>query len=252
MNAVNSRPRFTKGGDQNGALGAAAKSVPNWATAISTGAADEAAQKLSFTVTTDHPELFDTQPAISAAGTLSYKPSLTNTGSALVTVVLHDDGGTSNGGVDLSYPQTFNLHIGSLMEELGIYNGLVGAPAGDPAEHAKSGVVRVVMSKTGTFTGKLLLGGKTFSIKGMFDGDGAAHFGPTKLSSLPLLRTGLPPLALTLQVDAAGSTGTLTGKITEGGVAFASIAADRALYTAKLSPVAPLRMCQPHCSADTP
>ena len=47
---------------------AGAQSVTGWATALSTGPADESGQALHFTVTTDHPEFFSSAPAIGSTG----------------------------------------------------------------------------------------------------------------------------------------------------------------------------------------
>src|SRR5205823_2364838 len=52
-----------------------------------------------------------TQPTVSAAGTLSYTPAANANGSATVTVQIHDDGGTANGGVDTSATQTFTITV---------------------------------------------------------------------------------------------------------------------------------------------
>jgi hypothetical protein len=53
--------------------------------------------------------LFSVQPAIGTDGTLSYTPALGAHGHANVTVILKDDGGTLNGGVDTSAVQTFAI-----------------------------------------------------------------------------------------------------------------------------------------------
>ena len=52
--------------------------------------------------------MFASAPAIDAAGTLTYTPSA-NTGTATVSVQVHDNGGTANGGVDTSAVQTFTI-----------------------------------------------------------------------------------------------------------------------------------------------
>lgn len=87
-------------------------SMPAFATSISPGPPDEAAQTLSFTVTNDRNALFTTQPALNAAGTLTFTPNPAMTGTALVTVTVQDNGGTANGGVNTSFPQTFNIAVG--------------------------------------------------------------------------------------------------------------------------------------------
>ncbi len=107
---VNDAPSFTKGADQT-KLGAGAQSVPSWATAISAGPADESAQSLNFVVTNSNNALFSSQPAIDASGTLTYASAPSANGMATVTVKLHDNGGTTNGGVDTSPEQTFTITI---------------------------------------------------------------------------------------------------------------------------------------------
>ncbi|HAC65889.1 MAG TPA: hypothetical protein DCF68_20740, partial [Cyanothece sp. UBA12306] len=44
-------------------------------------------------------------------GNLSYTPATGANGTANITVILSDDGGTVNGGVDTSTEQTFNIAV---------------------------------------------------------------------------------------------------------------------------------------------
>src|SRR5258708_20156473 len=55
-----------------------------------------------------------TEVAISARGTLTYTPAADANGSATVTVQIHDNGGTANGGVDTSAAQTFTINVTSV------------------------------------------------------------------------------------------------------------------------------------------
>ena len=55
--------------------------------------------------------LFSVQPAIDPLGTLTFTPAPFTSGSALVTVQIHDNGGTLFGGVDTSAPQTFVITV---------------------------------------------------------------------------------------------------------------------------------------------
>ncbi|MHB9006303.1 MAG: Ig-like domain-containing protein, partial [Limisphaerales bacterium] len=82
-----------------------------WATAISAGATGEFEQTLTFVVTNDNSALFAIQPVISADGTLTFAPAANATGTATVSVVLKDDGGTGNGGQDTSAVQTFRIEV---------------------------------------------------------------------------------------------------------------------------------------------
>ena len=111
VNSVNDVPSFTKGADQTVLEDAGAQSVTGWATAISSGPADEAGQALDFIVTNSNNALFSAQPAISANGTLTYTPAPSAIGTATVTVKLHDSGATANGGVDTSAAQTFTINV---------------------------------------------------------------------------------------------------------------------------------------------
>jgi hypothetical protein len=84
------------------------------ATSISAGPSNESGQTLNFDVSNSNPGLFSSQPAISAAGVLTYTPAAnanTLSGPVTVTVRLKDGGGTTNGGVDLSAAQFFNITI---------------------------------------------------------------------------------------------------------------------------------------------
>lgn len=106
---VNDSPSFNGGGNQTVISALGSQSVSGWATGISPGPANEASQSVSFVVTTNKPELFVVQPAVSPDGTLTYRPKLLALGIATVTVRVVDSGGTSNGGVDTSPPQSCTL-----------------------------------------------------------------------------------------------------------------------------------------------
>jgi hypothetical protein len=111
VNPVNDAPSFTPGGNQSVLEDTGAQSVP-WATAISAGAADESTQSLSFSITGNtNPGLFVSGPAVSAAGVLSFNAAANAAGTATITLVLADDGGTANGGVDTSAPQSFSITV---------------------------------------------------------------------------------------------------------------------------------------------
>jgi hypothetical protein len=108
---VNDAPAFTAGTNQTALEDAAAQTVLGWATSISTGPADEAGQTLNFTVNNDNNALFSAQPAVAPNGTLTYTSAANANGSATVTLVLKDNGGTANGGVDTSAAQTFTINV---------------------------------------------------------------------------------------------------------------------------------------------
>ena len=107
----NQSPSFTKGADLAATDESGPQTIAAWATAISTGPPSEAAQSLTFVVTTDNDALFASLPSIDAAGKLSFTPAPNANGIVHVTIVLHDDGGTAAGGIDASRPQTFTITL---------------------------------------------------------------------------------------------------------------------------------------------
>jgi uncharacterized repeat protein (TIGR01451 family) len=111
VNPKNDAPSFTKGSDQAVFEDCGPVAVNNWATALSVGPANESGQTLAFTVSTNNPGLFAAQPAIDAAGKLTYTPAADAAGTANVTVQLQDDGGTANGGTDSTGAQTFAIMV---------------------------------------------------------------------------------------------------------------------------------------------
>ena len=109
---VNDPPTFSKGPDQTVLEESGAQTVPNWATAISAGPPDESGQSVTFAVTGNtNPGLFAVAPSVSPTGTLTYTPAPNTSGTATITLVAQDDGGTANGGVDTSVPQTFVITV---------------------------------------------------------------------------------------------------------------------------------------------
>jgi hypothetical protein len=113
VDAANHVPSFVKGPDLTSLQSSGSQVYLSWATSISPGRTSESGQALNFIVTNDKNFLFSVLPAINAGGGLTYMPALNLRGTATVTVQLHDNGGTANGGQDTSAPQTFLLTIGS-------------------------------------------------------------------------------------------------------------------------------------------
>ncbi len=109
--AVNDAPCFAKGADLTVLEDCGVQSVASWATLLSAGPSDESGQVLDFVVSNNSTALFSVQPAISAGGTLTFTPAPSMNGTATVTVTLHDNGGTANGGTDSSSSQTFTIAI---------------------------------------------------------------------------------------------------------------------------------------------
>ena len=79
---------------------------------VSPGPANESGQTVSFNlVSVSDPSLFAVQPTIDANGTVTFTAAPFANGTATVTVTAMDNGGTANGGVDTSAPQTFNIVV---------------------------------------------------------------------------------------------------------------------------------------------
>jgi hypothetical protein len=242
---VNDAPSFAAGPSLEIAQDGGPQNVPGWATKISAGPDDEASQHLDFRVSVDRPELFATPPALSTDGSLTYAPALKGSGTATITVRLHDDGGTADGGIDLSEPQSFTIAVTSFAEEIGTYNGLVRAADGGPLEAARVGMFRISLGKGGGFSGRLVLGGTSATFRGHLDQAGTPHFGLASTDSFTFRRPGLPPLFFTFKVDTANGSDTVSGTIHDGLAPFAVFTADRALYTARRNPAPPLRSFPP-------
>ncbi|NBV24628.1 MAG: hypothetical protein EBS05_22250 [Proteobacteria bacterium] len=85
---------------------------------LSPGPANESAQTIqNLALANDHPVLFSVQPAIDAGGNLTFTPANNTAGSATVTVVVQDNGGTANGGVD-SATNRFTIRVNQLVPSL--------------------------------------------------------------------------------------------------------------------------------------
>ena len=112
VQAVNDAPSFTRGPDVGAPEDAGLQTVTGWATGIAAGPPDEGSQGLTFVVTGNTaPALFATSPAVDAAGSLSFRPAFNQSGTATITILLRDDGGTAAGGTDTSATQTFDITV---------------------------------------------------------------------------------------------------------------------------------------------
>lgn len=113
----NVAPVFVGGGHQQIDEDAGAQLVHEWATGMSPGRSSESWQQLEFELDFDHPELFETPPALDAAtGNLSYTPAANAYGTSTVTVKLKDDGGTDVGGIDESAPVIFTISVNRIYD----------------------------------------------------------------------------------------------------------------------------------------
>ncbi|MGC3957145.1 MAG: hypothetical protein QM813_04020 [Verrucomicrobiota bacterium] len=111
VTAVNDQPAFAVGTNLV-LLAEDAGAITNasFLTTISTGPGNETNQTWTFTVTSGTNFGYATAPAISTNGTLTFRAATNAVGTNLITVVMKDSGGTSNGGVD-SLTNTFSLAI---------------------------------------------------------------------------------------------------------------------------------------------
>ena len=114
VNFVNQTPTFVRGPSQSILNTAAGQTIASWATNIGPGAANESTQALNFIVSNNNTALFTAggQPSIDpTTGTFTYTPAASANGTATVSVQLHDNGGTLNGGHDTSLVQTFQISV---------------------------------------------------------------------------------------------------------------------------------------------
>lgn len=112
VTAVNDVPSFTSSGNVTVLKDTGGNTIPNWATAISAGPADEAGQTVNFQITNNtNAGLFSVAPAVSPTGTLTFTTAADANGSATITIRIADNGGTANGGVDTSATQTFDITL---------------------------------------------------------------------------------------------------------------------------------------------
>jgi hypothetical protein len=75
--------------------------------------------------------LFAVAPAVSSSGTLTYTPAAGASGTSSITVVIQDNGGTANGGLDTSAQQTFNINVlegGTINFGNSSFTGFEGTP----------------------------------------------------------------------------------------------------------------------------
>ena len=102
-----------------------AQSVLNWAYNRTN---PEAAQTLTFEIVSNtNPALFASAPTIAPDGTLNYTPQAGATGSATIAVRLRDNGGTANGGVDVSPTKTFTIEV--VRKNLALNTARLGLPS---------------------------------------------------------------------------------------------------------------------------
>jgi len=112
VTAVNDAPTFTLSGTAvTVKRNSGAYQKAGWVTNTSPGPTNESGQTVSFIVSNNSSSLFSIQPSISSGGTLTFTPAKDKRGTATVTVIAKDNGGTASGGSDCSGPQSFTNTI---------------------------------------------------------------------------------------------------------------------------------------------
>jgi len=110
---VNDAPIFMVGGNPTVMEDSGPQSLVGWATVQAGPTEDEFDQNLEFQVTgNSNPGLFASAPVINPSnGNLTFTPTAEAHGSAIITLLLRDDGGTANGGVDTSGTQSYTITV---------------------------------------------------------------------------------------------------------------------------------------------
>jgi adhesin/invasin len=110
VNPVNDDPGFTSGGDVSTSsllTSILGESHAGWASGVSPGPPDEIGQTVSFIISTDTDEAFQTTPDIDSAGNLTYRPVLRfDTIVVNATIIAEDNAGAT--GVPLDFTITIN------------------------------------------------------------------------------------------------------------------------------------------------
>ena len=131
VQAVNDAPSFTRGPDVGAPEDAGPQIVTGWAKGVVAGPPDEGSQALTFVVTGNTaPTLFATPPAIDAAGSLTFRPAFNQSGTATITIMLRDDGGTAAGGTDTSATKTFDITVSGANDPPNAGNDVVSVRLG--------------------------------------------------------------------------------------------------------------------------
>ena len=191
----------------------------------------------SFTVTGDvvEDDALDrvevTHNGVKAIATLNGKAfSLANltseNGPNIVTVVAFDIKGTASKPVSV----VVTFLDPAVAAKAGIYNGLI-IPTGAGSHNTSGAVSNMKVGVTGAFTGKIFLGGFTFSVKGTLSSNGDARFAKDFSETTPLVGKAKPaPIQLgNLALNIAG------GKLTGAVGSTSTVDGDKAFYDGKVN-----------------
>lgn len=185
---VNDAPVFTTTGDPaavNEDSGAA--TVNGWASVASFGPADEAGQAVAGYIVdqVSNAGLFSALPSVDTSGNLTYTPAADAFGSSTFRVRLQDNGGTANGGVDISAGQTFTITVNPVNDAPGVTGGSNPTVAEDSGPQTIAGFVGINPGPANESTQAALaytvqnlnlLGGLTFSAAPAIDASGTLTF----------------------------------------------------------------------------
>ncbi|MDE5419378.1 Ig-like domain-containing protein, partial [Labilibaculum sp. DW002] len=108
---INDAPSFTKGANIELGEDAGEQKFNNWASDINVGPDNEGYQTWEFKIENSNTELFSKQPVIDSEGNLSFTIADEKSGLADLVVVMKDDGGLANGGIDISIKQRFTINV---------------------------------------------------------------------------------------------------------------------------------------------
>ena len=131
--------------------------------------------------------------------------------------------------MDTNYSLTATFGSNLFPTVQGSYNGLFYDT--NDFQQASAGFLTLKVGSSGASSGKLLLNGGSYSVKGVLNAFG--------LGSFLVVRKGTNPVQLDLSLDLTNGTDQLTGVVTEqattGAVWTAQMVADRAIYDGKIN-----------------
>ena len=116
---VNDAPSFAASDPPPAVASGAEIVVPAWAL-FSAGPPSESSQAVDAYLVggVSNPSLFTQLPSVGPDGTLRYTPAAGMLGSSTFAVRVRDNGGTDNGGVDLSAQQTFTITLVNALDPI--------------------------------------------------------------------------------------------------------------------------------------
>jgi Domain of unknown function (DUF4347) len=157
VDASNDAPSFTASNPLSAIAGSGVQTIANWATFNPGGGSDESGQTAIYQVVSNsNSAIFAVAPAIAPNGTLTYTPSNIG-GSATIGVLVKDNGGTANGGVDTSSIQTYTITVNPQTVTLVVTDSVSTEATGDIASYRVArnnagGTQSIVMDISGTAT----------------------------------------------------------------------------------------------------